>query len=160
MCYHCSRRGGNKECTYDTIPNRRGPDRTQRARTSGTRQETDGRPPPRRRRRVPITVDQAGSESDGITQQPPVTAKPLILDPSEDSTLFDHPHQYDVSIQTLDPGFELLESMAGYSTANPLDLSQMLTVDSASTGHVVSRPFCHQAIANCILALRRRSRRT
>jgi hypothetical protein len=138
-CYHCSRREGkgNKECTYDAIPKRRGPDKTQRARTSGTRQETDGGPLPRRRHRGPITVDQAGSESDGITQQPRVTS---ILDTFENSTLFIHPQQYDACIHTLDPGFELLESMAGFSTVDPCNLSQMLTVDSASTRHTVSRP--------------------
>jgi Fungal Zn(2)-Cys(6) binuclear cluster domain len=140
-CYHCSRREGNKDCTYDTLPKRRGPDRTQRARTSGKMQETDGGPSTRRRRRGPITVDQAGSVSDGITQQPRVTAKPSILDTLEDSTPFVHPQQYDVCIHSLDPGFELLESIAGFSTADPRSLSQMLTVDYASTGHAVSRPF-------------------
>lgn len=135
-CYHCSRRGGNIECTYDTIPKRRGPDRTQRLRTSGTRKEADGGPPPRRRRRGPITVGRAGSDSDGITQQPRVTA-----DTFEDLTLFVHPQQNDVCIHTLDPGFELLESIAEFSTASPRNLSQMLTVDSANTGHAVSGPF-------------------
>lgn len=139
-CYHCSRREGGEECTYDAIPKRRGPDRTQRARTSGTRQKTDRRPSPRRRRRSPTAVDRAGSESDSITQQPRITANPSILDTFEGSTHFVHP-PYDVGIHTLDPGFGLLESMASFSTANPRDLSRMLTVDSASIGHAVSSPF-------------------
>lgn len=136
-CYHCSRREGNKECTYDAIPKRRGPDRIQRARTSGTRQATDGGPPPRRRRYGPTTVDRerAGSENEShsITQWPRVPAKPSVLD-----TLSVYPQQDDVCIHTLDPGFELL---AGFSTPNLRNHSEMLTVDSASTGHTVSRHF-------------------
>jgi hypothetical protein len=56
-------------------------------------------------------------------------------------TLFAHPQQDDVNIDTLDPGFELLEHMAGFSTANTRNHSQILTVDSVSTGYAVSKPF-------------------
>jgi hypothetical protein len=133
-CYHCSRREGNEECTYDAIPKRRGPDRTQRARTSGTRQETEGEASSRRRRSGPTTVNRAGKPYS-ITQRSRVAAKPSVLD-----TLFDHPQQNDDCIHPLDPEFELLEGMTGFSTANLRNHSQMLTVDSAITGHAVSKP--------------------
>jgi hypothetical protein len=57
-------------------------------------------------------------------------------------TLFVDSQQYDdVCIDTLDPGFELLENVAGISTDNARNHAQMLTVDSASTGYAVSKPF-------------------
>lgn len=147
-CYHCSRRQVNQECTYDSIPKRRGPDRTQRARVSGTRQEIDRGPYSRRRRCLPTTVDKAGS-SNG-TQQPRVVAKPSLPDTLQ-------PQQCDAYIDTLDPGFELLENVAGFSISDARDHSQMLTVDSASTGYAVSRPFLQPGyIVNCILVFRPR----
>lgn len=77
VCFHCCQRGGNEQCSYDTLPKRRGPDRVQGARTRGTRPKEGDGVPPRRRRRRTATVDQdtappeAGS-SDG-TKRPPVT---------------------------------------------------------------------------------------
>jgi Zn(2)-Cys(6) binuclear cluster domain-containing protein len=133
-CYHCSQREGNEECIYDT-PKRRGPDKSQRSRTRGTRQETDGRPTPRRRRRHP--TDSKASAS-GILQSRD-TANPWVLDTSEDSTLFPHPQQNDACVHTLDPVFELLESRATFGRT--ISHNQMLTFDSISTGDDVSRHF-------------------
>lgn len=92
VCFHCCQRGGNEQCSYDTLPKRRGPDRVQGARTRGTRPKEGDGVPPRRRRRRTATVDQdtappeAGS-SDG-TKRPPVTgnapAPDILGDPVPD----------------------------------------------------------------------------
>ena len=137
-CYHCSRREGNEECIYDTLPKRRGPDKSRRSRTRGTRQETDGKPTPRRRHPTEVTASESASESHNITQSR-ATAEPWGLDTSEDSTLFPHPQQNDVCVYTLDPVFELLESSATFGRT--ISHNQMLTFDPTSTGDDVSRLF-------------------
>lgn len=132
-CFHCSQRGENEQCTYDTLPKRRGPDRIQGARTRGTIH--DGSPPPRRRRRRHTTVDEAASGSYGAAQ-PRVTPKPPMLDNLEGLVFFVHPpRQYGVRIHTLDPDF-------GGSSHFNVTRNQMLTVESTRTGHSVSGPLC------------------
>ncbi|KAH9044255.1 hypothetical protein EDB84DRAFT_1587204 [Lactarius hengduanensis] len=83
-CHHCCQRGGNEQCTYDSQPKRRGPDRVQGARTRGTGpSEGDGEPARRRRRRPPMvdrdTTPQEATSSYGI-KLPLAPASPSALD--------------------------------------------------------------------------------
>ncbi|KAH9066631.1 hypothetical protein EDB87DRAFT_1553684 [Lactarius vividus] len=85
VCHHCCQRGGNEQCTYDSQPKRRGPDRVQGARTRGTGPKGEDEGPARRRRRRPPTVDrdttplQEATSSYGI-KLPLATASPSALD--------------------------------------------------------------------------------
>jgi hypothetical protein len=93
-----------------------------------------------------VTADQARSESDdgirqAVTRQPRVTAETSEHDTFEDLSLFVRPQQYDVCNHPMDTEFGLLESMAGFSTANLDNYIQIPTVDSASTVRAVRRPF-------------------
>jgi len=136
MCFHCVQREEN-ECTYDTLPKRRGPDKIRGARTRGARPEDDGEPLPRRRRRRPTTFDQAASGSYDITH-PNVTAKPseLKLDTLTDPNLPVDPQPPHGVLNEVDPGFELLEGSALFGTT--ASYNEVLTVDSGITGHTVS----------------------
>jgi hypothetical protein len=85
VCHHCCQRGGDEQCTYDSLPKRRGPDRVQGARTRGARpNEGDGEPPRRRRRRTATvgqetTPPEEAGNSYGI-QRPLATGNPSALD--------------------------------------------------------------------------------
>ncbi len=148
----------NEECIYDVLPKRRGPDKIQRARTSGTRQKTDEGPPTRRGGRHP-TDTQAVGESRGIMRKSRATAKRSVLDTFEDLTLIDHPRQYGARVHTQDPMFELLESSAIFSEISPHN--QMFMFDPTSIEHNVSRLFLLLwTMVDYILAFRRESRRT
>lgn len=127
-CFHCSQREENDECTYDTLPKRRGPDKIRGARSRAARPDDDGDPPPRRRRRHLPTVDQAASGSYGITQ-PSVSAKPSKHDTLKDSSLVDsQPHGV---LNEVDPGFELLEGSELFGTT--ASHNEMFTVESGIT---------------------------
>ncbi|KAH9993709.1 hypothetical protein BJV74DRAFT_770667 [Russula compacta] len=112
VCYHCSQRGGNEQCSYDALPKRRGPDRIQGARIRGTESKEDDGPPRRRRRRPPTVEQAAGGESNG-TRRSRVTAKPSTQNTLEDP---DRP--------------ELSESSTWFSSTN-----ETLTFESTSNEH-------------------------
>jgi hypothetical protein len=132
MCFHCVQREEN-ECTYDTLPKRRGPDKIRGARSRAAGPEDGGEPPPRRRRRRPTTVDQAASANHD-------------------------PQQYGVLNEVdPDPGFELLEGSALFGTT--ASDNEMLTVESGVTGHTVSILLVPLwFVINCMLAFSRKSR--
>jgi len=134
MCFHCDQREEN-ECTYDTLPKRRGPDKIRGARTRGAKPEDNGESPPRRRRRRPTTVEQAASGSRGITW-PSVTAEPSRLDTVEDPILLVDPQPYGVFNEVV-PGSESLKGSALFGTTT--SHNEMLTIESGITGHTVSR---------------------
>jgi hypothetical protein len=72
VCYNCSKRasGGDVECTYDSIPKRRGPDRTPGARqrsNRGLRDEGEEQQPRRRRR---STIDSSSQEMVSTNESP------------------------------------------------------------------------------------------
>jgi hypothetical protein len=136
VCHHCAQRDVNEECTYDALPNRRGPDRLQGARTRGTRPQEDGEP--RRRRRRSATVEQAaGGGSFGI-RRPSVNAKPSTLDTFGETTSLVHPQQNGVRSNTPTPNKfeEFLESIVQLSSITAPN--QLLALESASNGHLVS----------------------
>ncbi len=60
----------------------------------------------------------------------------MKLDTSVDPILLVDPQPYGVRIHEVDPGFELLEGNAQFGTAT--SHNEMLTVESAITGHTVS----------------------
>lgn len=137
VCYHCSQRDGDEQCTYDSLPKRRGPDRIQGARTRGTRAKEDGETR-RRRRRSAVTVEQAaaGGGSRSI-KRPSVTAKPSTIDTLGDTTVFVHPQQSGVRPNTQEPNsFEALENSVLFSSTT--SSGQMLVLASTSSGHSVS----------------------
>ncbi|KAI0305926.1 hypothetical protein B0F90DRAFT_1694580 [Multifurca ochricompacta] len=139
VCYHCSQRGGNEECTYDALPRRRGPDRTQGARTRGTRSKTgDGEPPFRRRRRRPTTVDQGtlSQVADGNHEikRLSITVNLSPPDIMEDSIPSIHQQQNSIRSHTLEHNpFEGLEGSLRFSSTTSND--QTLTFESTSNGH-------------------------
>ncbi|KAH9993706.1 hypothetical protein BJV74DRAFT_760416, partial [Russula compacta] len=137
VCYHCSQRGGNEQCSYDALPKRRGPDRIQGARTRGTAPKDDDEHPRRRRRRL-RTVEQAAGGGSNDTRRSRATIKPssqnLTQNTSEDPVLFLQAQQNNVPIDILDPDRpELLESSVWFSPTN-----ETLTYQSTSNEHPVS----------------------
>ena len=159
-CFHCVQREGNDECTYDSLPKRRGPDRTPGARTRSTWPKDDGEPPPRRRRRRAKTVDQVDQAASGpydITR-PDVTVKPSKPDTLEGPPRLVDPQPYGV-LSEVDPGSELLEGSSALfcTTASH---NEIFTVESTITGHTVSSLLVPYSLSfNSILAFTRKSRR-
>jgi len=81
-CHNCVHRPGNKDCNYDPVPKRRGPDRIPGARNRPGEAPSDG---PRRRRRprelgnsVPISRAVSATSSD--TQPDKVQNEPITQD--------------------------------------------------------------------------------
>jgi len=137
VCYHCSQRDGDGQCTYDTQPKRRGPDRVQGARTRGTRGEEDGEPR-RRRRRSAVTVEQAAGGGSLSIRRPSIAAEPATIDTLGDTAVFVHPQQSGVRPNTQEHNsFEALEDGVLFSSTAPS--GQMLALVSTSSGHSVSK---------------------
>ncbi|KAI9511557.1 hypothetical protein F5148DRAFT_974976 [Russula earlei] len=137
VCYHCSQREGDDQCTYDALPKRRGPDRIQGARTRNAK-STDGGEPPRRRRRRPtvMTVVQAAAGGSYGISRPRVTAKPSALDTLGDPRLVVHRQPDDGAVHTPDPDrVETPGNKLLFSTST--SYTQMLTFESTSSGHPV-----------------------
>jgi hypothetical protein len=136
VCYHCLQRDGNDQCTYDSLPKRRGPDRVQGARTRGTRAKEDGEPR-RRRRRCTATVEQdAGSGSHSIRRLS-ITAKPSTLDTLGDTTAFIPSQQSGVRPNTQDSNrFDALENSVQLSAT--ASSGQVLALAPTSSRHSVS----------------------
>ncbi|PPQ77466.1 hypothetical protein CVT25_011336 [Psilocybe cyanescens] len=86
VCHNCGRRAnGNSECNYDSIPKRRGPDKTPGARqrmARDLRNDDDNGPAPRRRRR---TRDNSTSDTSQTNHQQFPTRQPVIRDESPQS---------------------------------------------------------------------------
>lgn len=136
VCYHCSQRDGDEQCSYDSLPKRRGPDRIQGARTRGTRAQEDGEP--RRRRRHPVvTVEQAAGGGSRNIGRPSIAAEPSTIDTLGDTTVFVHPQQNGVRPDGQEPNrFEVLENSVEFSST--ASSGQMLVLASTSSGHSVS----------------------
>lgn len=136
VCYHCSQRDGDEQCTYDTLPKRRGPDRIQGARTRGTSAQGDGEPR-RRRRRSAVTVEQAAAGGSRSIRRPSIAAEPATIDTLGDTAVFVHPQQSGVRPNTQEPNsFEALEDSVLFSSA--ASSGQMLALVSTGSGHSVS----------------------
>lgn len=142
VCYHCCQRGGNEQCSYDTLPKRRGPDRVQGARTRGPKPKEGDGERPRRRRRRPATVDQdatppqeAGS-SYGI-ERPLATADPSALETLGDPVPDVHRQNAEASNPSLEISvFQPLESGVRLSSAASHD--QTLTRNPTPNQNPVS----------------------
>uniref|UniRef100_A0A8H7XLV5 Zn(2)-C6 fungal-type domain-containing protein n=1 Tax=Psilocybe cubensis TaxID=181762 RepID=A0A8H7XLV5_PSICU len=83
ICHNCGRRAnGNGECNYDSVPKRRGPDKTPGARqrmARDIRNDGDNGPAPRRRRR---TRDNSTSDTNQTNHQQFLTRQSVTGDES------------------------------------------------------------------------------
>ena len=142
VCYHCCQRGGNEQCSYDTLPKRRGPDRVQGARTRGPKPKEGDGGRPRRRRRRPATVDhdatppQEAGSSYGI-ERPLATLNPSALDALGDPVPDVHQQNAEASNSSLEINlFQPLGS--GVRLSSAASYNQTLTRNPTPSRNPVS----------------------
>ncbi|KAJ8501969.1 hypothetical protein ONZ51_g330 [Trametes cubensis] len=150
VCHNCSRRTENpNQCTYDTAPKRRGPDRV-----PGARQRSAGGPAekPRRRRRPP-PIESAGHtlESPQSASTSPIDYKSISYSPTGHPYMTEHAGVHPEGLTIIHGAMTALSSRTGRSTrtpqaaayeANPLGspLSDMPQLVGYAVGVPVSLP--------------------